>query len=124
MTHVVLPHAAAHLVRHVDPELAEQHEDLAAVVSLVRDLVGKEVSGVAHAEADLYRGKTFVLTPLARTSPAALALAHELIEAIGARPLVLSAERHDALAAVSSHLPYVVAAELKGAAGALHHWRI
>jgi len=82
-------------------------------------MCGKEVSGIAHAEADLYRGKTFVLTPLARTSPAALALAQELIETIGARPLLLSAERHDALAAVSSHLPYVVAAALMRAAESL-----
>jgi len=82
-------------------------------------MCGKEVSGIAHAEADLYRGKTFVLTPLARTSPAALALAHELIETVGARPLLLSAERHDALAAVSSHLPYVVAAALMRAAESL-----
>ena len=79
-------------------------------------MCGKEVSGSAHAEADLYRGKTFVLTPLARTSPAALALAHELLETIGARPLILSAERHDALAAVSSHLPYAVAVTLVRAA--------
>lgn len=79
-------------------------------------MCGKEVSGSAHAEADLYRGKTFVLTPLARTSPAALALAHELLETIGARPLILSAERHDALAAVSSHLPYAVTVTLVRAA--------
>ncbi len=79
-------------------------------------MCGKEVNGIAHAEADLYQAKTFVLTPLARTSPSALALAYELIETIGARPLILSAERHDALAAVSSHLPYVVAAALVRAA--------
>lgn len=82
-------------------------------------MCGKEVSGIAHAEADLYRGRTFVLTPLERTSPAALALAQELIETIGARPLVLSAERHDALAAVSSHLPYAVAVALVRAAQSL-----
>jgi prephenate dehydrogenase len=79
-------------------------------------MCGKEVSGLAHAEPTLYRGKTFVLTPLPRTSPAALALAHDLVETLGATPLVMSAERHDALAAVSSHLPYVAAATLMRAA--------
>jgi prephenate dehydrogenase len=79
-------------------------------------MCGKEVSGVAQAEADLFRDKTFVLTPLARTSRLALARAHALVETIGAVPLVLPAERHDALAAVSSHLPYVVAATLMRAA--------
>jgi prephenate dehydrogenase len=58
----------------------------------------------------------FVLTPLARTSPTALALAQELVAAVGATPLVLSAERHDALAAVSSHLPYAAAVTLMRAA--------
>ena len=75
-------------------------------------LCGKEVSGIANAEASLYQGKTFVLTPLARTSPAALALAHELIAAIGATALVLPADRHDALVAVTSHLPYAAAVAL------------
>jgi len=74
-------------------------------------LCGKEVSGLVYAVAGLYQDKTFVLTPLARTSAAALALAHQLIAALGARPLVFPGgpERHDALTAVTSHLPYAVA---------------
>ena len=79
-------------------------------------MCGKEVSGIENAEADLFRDKTFVLTPLARTSPQALKLAHELIEVIDARPLILPAERHDALAATCSHLPYLVATALMRAA--------
>lgn len=81
-------------------------------------MCGKELSGLAHAEKVLYRNKVFVLTPLERTSAAALALAHELIAAIGAVPLLLSAERHDALAAIVSHLPYVMACALMGVAQA------
>ncbi len=83
-------------------------------------MCGKEMSGLAHAEPDLFQGKTFVLTPLARTSPAALLLADELIAAIGARPLVLSAERHDELAAITSHLPYLAAVALVQAAQSLN----
>jgi prephenate dehydrogenase len=82
-------------------------------------MCGKEVSGLEHAEAGLFRDKTFVLTPLARTSPRALRLAHEVVETIGARALVLPAERHDALAATSSHLPYLAATALMRAAQAL-----
>jgi prephenate dehydrogenase len=76
---------------------------------------GKEVSGLAQAEAALFQGKTFVLTPLARTSARALALAHELIAALGAQPLVLDAAQHDRLAAYASHLPYLVAVALVNA---------
>jgi prephenate dehydrogenase len=79
-------------------------------------MCGKEVSGIENAEANLFRDKTFVLTPTKRASSAALALAQELIAAIGARLLILSPERHDALAAMSSHLPYVMAAALMRAA--------
>ncbi|MBI5292521.1 MAG: prephenate dehydrogenase [Chloroflexi bacterium] len=79
-------------------------------------MCGKETGGIAHAEAGLYRGKTFVLTPLARTSPAALALARELAAAVGAEPLLLPADRHDALAAIVSHLPYAAAVALMRAA--------
>src|SRR3990172_1595193 len=50
-------------------------------------MCGKEVSGLRSAEAGLFRDKVFVLTPLARTSPAALALAREVVAAVGAHPL-------------------------------------
>ncbi len=75
-------------------------------------MCGKEKSGIRNAEAGLYRGRVFVLTPLARTSPRALRLGRELIAVLGARPLVLAAERHDALVALTSHLPYLLACAL------------
>lgn len=75
-------------------------------------LCGKETSGPEAAEASLFRGATFVLTPLERTGAAALALAEDLVRALGARPLYLDAERHDRLVAWTSHLPYLLAATL------------
>ena len=75
-------------------------------------MCGKEVAGIQHAEAGLYRKQTFVLSKLERTSPAALALVQEMIEIIGARPLMLTPEKQDELVAIISHLPYLVAAAL------------
>jgi prephenate dehydrogenase len=75
-------------------------------------LCGKETSGLEAAEPALYEGRVFVLTPLPRTSEPALALGQELVEAIGARPLVLSPDRHDYLVAATSHLPYLLAVGL------------
>jgi prephenate dehydrogenase len=75
-------------------------------------MCGKETGGIAQADAGLFHGKTFVLTPLERTSPKALALARELISAIGAVPLLLDAETHDAYAAAVSHLPYAISVAL------------
>ncbi|HLF03428.1 MAG TPA: prephenate dehydrogenase [Anaerolineales bacterium] len=79
-------------------------------------MCGKEVSGIENADADLYRGKPFVLCPLDRTSDRALTLARELLSVIGARLLILDAEAHDQIAAVISHLPYTVSVALMRAA--------
>ncbi len=81
-------------------------------------MCGKEVSGLAHAEPDLYEGATFVLCPLKRTADWALDLAHHLVHRIGAHPLLLEPEHHDRLVATISHLPYLLAAAL---VGTTHH---
>jgi prephenate dehydrogenase len=79
-------------------------------------MCGKELSGIAAAEPGLYQGQPFILSPLARTSAGALGLGRAVVEAVGAKPLLLSAEQHDRLVATISHLPYLVACGLVGAA--------
>jgi prephenate dehydrogenase len=81
-------------------------------------MCGKELSGLEVADPALYRGRTFILTPLQRTSEAALALGCELAIAVGAHPLVLEAERQDFLVATVSHLPYLLACALIATADA------
>jgi len=81
-------------------------------------MCGKEVSGLEAADPGLYRDRTFILTPLQRTSEAALALGCELALAIGAHPLVLGADRQDFLVATVSHLPYLLACALVATADA------
>lgn len=75
-------------------------------------MTGKEVAGFEAAEPDLYLNATWVLSPLTRTSPEALALATELVQAVGANPVLLEAARHDRLVAAISHLPYLLAGGL------------
>lgn len=77
-------------------------------------MAGKESRGVAEAEAGLFRGRTWVLTPL-EPSELESAPAAELvgwIRRIGARPLVLDPEQHDRLVAFTSHLPQLVSTAL------------
>ncbi len=81
-------------------------------------MCGKESSGIEAADPSLYRGRTFILSPLPRTGKRALALGSELVRAIGARPLVLEAERQDLLVATVSHLPYLLACALVATADA------
>jgi prephenate dehydrogenase len=79
-------------------------------------MCGKEVNGLEQADAQLFRDKPFVLCAPGFSSVRALGLAYEIIQAIGAKPIMLSAERHDALAALVSHLPYTAAVALMRAA--------
>jgi prephenate dehydrogenase len=75
-------------------------------------MTGKETAGFEAAEANLYRNATWVLAPLPRTTSDTVALSLELVEAVGARPVVLQAERHDRLVATISHLPFLAASAL------------
>lgn len=79
-------------------------------------MCGKEVSGILAAEAALYNDAVFPLTPLERTSSAALRRAERLVESIGATPIIIDADRHDRLVAAISHLPYLTAVMLVAAA--------
>jgi prephenate dehydrogenase len=81
-------------------------------------MCGKEVSGIEVADPTLYRGTTFILTPLERTSKEALALGQDLARTVGAQPLVLDAERQDFLVGTMSHLPYLLACALVATADA------
>ena len=89
-------------------------DELAAVGG--HPLCGKELSGFTVAQAELYSGHRFVLTPCSRTTPAALEIAEELVDLIGAVPLHMEASQHDRLLGTASHLPYLLAAALMGAA--------
>jgi prephenate dehydrogenase len=81
-------------------------------------MCGKELSGIEAADPALYEGRTFILSPLPRTSQAALALGCELAEAAGAHALVLEPERQDFLVGTVSHLPYLLACALISTADA------
>ncbi len=75
-------------------------------------MCGKETSGLAQAEATLFRGAAWAFTPLERTSGRLRALAADIARAVGARPLWLDAATHDRWTAAVSHLPYLLAAAL------------
>ncbi len=75
-------------------------------------MCGKETSGLAVADGDLYRGCTFALTPLERTQSSTLNIAYELIATLQARSLLLDPQIHDRAVAAISHLPYLMATSL------------
>jgi prephenate dehydrogenase len=75
-------------------------------------MCGKETSGLAVADENLYRDCTFALTPLARTRSETLDVAQELIGTLHARSLILDPQEHDRAVAAISHLPYLMATSL------------
>ena len=75
-------------------------------------MAGSERSGPGAADAGLFTGVTWILTPTATTDDAALTGAGELVRTVGGRALVLSPEEHDTIVGLVSHLPQLVASVL------------
>lgn len=72
-------------------------------------ITGKEVSGVEHADADLYAGRQVILTPIERTFTVQLQKAIEVWTALGCHVTQMSPQAHDAAYAAVSHLPHLIA---------------
>lgn len=72
-------------------------------------IAGSEVSGVEHANADLYSGCQVILTPTESTRADQLESASRLWQALGCRVIRLSPHAHDGAFAAVSHLPHVLA---------------
>ena len=72
-------------------------------------MAGREIGGASSARADLFQGRSWILTPEADCVPESKKLVLELIECLGATPIELSALDHDAAVAKISHLPQIAA---------------
>lgn len=101
--------------------------DVAGVKTAVRDvsghlpafvgthpMAGREVSGPDAASPALFHGATWVIIDDAAEAPTHTVVG--IVEALGARPVFMSAEAHDRTVARISHLPQVVASGLLGIA--------
>jgi prephenate dehydrogenase len=86
-------------------------------------MAGSEQEGVEGARADLFEGATWVLTPTLDTDPEAYTAVRSVVRALGAEVVALPPDRHDALVALVSHVPHLVAANLMALAseGAEEH---
>jgi len=76
-------------------------------------MAGKELSGIASADAELFRNNTYALigTPSEQEDPRIAAFI-KILEKIGARPLWLGAQQHDYAVGLASHLPQLAAVAL------------
>lgn len=75
-------------------------------------MAGSEQEGVDGADADLFRGATWVLTPTSTTDTRAYLHVRQIVASLGADVVAVTPEHHDALVAVVSHVPHLTAATL------------
>ncbi len=83
-------------------------------------IAGRELPGVEHALADLFRDKLFIATPTEVTHADALAKVEALWQAAGSRVVRMPAEEHDRIFAAVSHLPHLLAFALVAAIAQEH----
>lgn len=75
-------------------------------------MAGSERHGIDAADASLFEGAWWILTPTEQTSTAAYSRVSEVVTAVGAQPVALDPVVHDALVARLSHLPQLVASAI------------
>ncbi|MDG2428766.1 MAG: prephenate dehydrogenase/arogenate dehydrogenase family protein [Acidimicrobiales bacterium] len=79
-------------------------------------MAGSEQEGLEGADPDMFIDATWVLTPTADTDGSALTRLRAVVASLGAEIVTLSADRHDLLVAIVSHVPHLTAAALMGMA--------
>ncbi len=75
-------------------------------------LAGKETAGIAHADAELFRGAKYALIGSGENVEERVARLLRLLETLGAVPVWMDAETHDWAVAIISHLPQMAAVAL------------
>lgn len=75
-------------------------------------LAGDHRTGPEHARADLFDGRTVVITPTEHTRAAAVTEVSGFWQSLGANVMSMTPARHDAALAITSHLPHLAAVAL------------
>jgi len=81
-------------------------------------MAGSEQGGLDGADADLFVGATWVLTPTDRTDASVFTTVRRLVAGLGAEVIAVPPAHHDDLVAVVSHVPQLAATTLMDVAAA------
>jgi cyclohexadieny/prephenate dehydrogenase len=126
--------AAAELAPHLKPGaiVSDVGSVKGAVVAAIRPhlpegvalvpghpIAGTEFSGPDAGFATLFQNRWCILTPPEGTDPAAVERVRALWEGMGANVETMSAEHHDHVLAITSHLPHLIAYNIVGTAADL-----
>ncbi len=75
-------------------------------------MAGREIGGAGAARADLFRGRSWIVTPSADLKAESRHIVNELIDLLGATSIELSPRDHDRAVAKISHMPQIAASLL------------
>ncbi len=75
-------------------------------------MAGSELDGLDGADASMFEGAVWVLTPTIHSSDAAFSMVAEIVSSLGAEVVAIDAQRHDDLVAIVSHVPHLTAATM------------
>jgi prephenate dehydrogenase len=75
-------------------------------------MAGREIGGAGSARADLFNGRTWILTPSDNLEETSKEIVLDVIRLLGATPAELSPVAHDQAVAKISHLPQITASLL------------
>lgn len=78
-------------------------------------MAGRESSGASSAQADLFEGRAWILTPTESTSTDVIDSVTEFVKLMGSSPYQMPPEKHDQLLAYISHLPQILSTSLSAA---------
>lgn len=79
-------------------------------------VAGTEHSGPEAGFAEMFQDRWCILTPLPQGDPAAVDTVSRLWQAAGMKVVVMDAEHHDKVLAITSHLPHLIAYTIVGTA--------
>ena len=71
-------------------------------------IAGSDKTGFEHAREDLFKGARVIITPTKKTQQSAIQKITEMWQKFGAFVEFMSAENHDKIYALMSHLPHLI----------------
>ncbi len=96
--------------RHIVSAMGKLPEGVRAVGG--HPMAGSTYSGPRAARGDLVHNREWAVVSTSRSDDVALERVEALVEAVGARPVGIDADVHDAVVAITSHLPVLLAVGL------------
>jgi prephenate dehydrogenase len=116
--HALITDACSTKLRIVHAATELFHSTVGPIFLGGHPMAGREVSGIANADAELFQKQTYALIGEAHAAEGKIprdsrvSAFVKILEKIGARPLWLGAQQHDYAVGLSSHLPQLAAVAL------------